>query len=516
MMTHRSHIRRFNRALFIAAVFCISTHGPAPAAESATLEWTRQMSGSGYGVSADGLGNVYISGALSGDAFVARYDADGNLLWTRRLGTTGNDWSHGVSADGLGNVYISGETTGSLGGPNEGANDAFVAKYDHAGNLLWTRQYGTSVDDISSGVSADGLGNVYVSGETYGSLSGPNAGNRDAFVAKYDSAGSVLWTRQIGTTGSEWYTFVSADRLGNIFVAGRTTGSLGGPFTGGIAAWVSKYDAGGSLLWTRQLGTTDDEGNFGVSADGKGNVYISGYFVGDLLGNIGGFNDAFVAKYDDHGNFLWARQLGTTTFDQSNGVSADGFGNVYITGWTNGSLGGPSAGNHDAFVAKYDAAGSLVWLQQLGTTGTDRGQSVSSDGLGNVYVTGLTTGSLIGTGVEGLNAFVVKFIDGLAGDFNNDGTVDAADYIVWRKGLGTSFTQADYDVWRANFGRSAAGAATAAGAIAGWAPPEGWSTGANTAVPEPEASLLVTFGLAVFAWHCLAARTWRRAITGSR
>jgi hypothetical protein len=104
--------------------------------------------------------------------------------WTRQLGTSSEDRSRGVSVDGLGNVYISGSTEGSLNGPNAGSDDAFVSKYDAAGTLEWTRQLGTSSEDYSTGVSADGLGNVYISGETYGSLDGTSAGSYDAFVSK--------------------------------------------------------------------------------------------------------------------------------------------------------------------------------------------------------------------------------------------------------------------------------------------------------------------------------------------
>ena len=108
------------------------------------------------------------------------------------------DESNGVSADGLGNVYISGFTSGSLGGPNAGGTDAFVSKYDAAGTLQWTRQLGTSADDVSYGVSADGLGNVYISGCTGGSLGGPNAGGNDAFVSKYDAAGTLPVDAAVG------------------------------------------------------------------------------------------------------------------------------------------------------------------------------------------------------------------------------------------------------------------------------------------------------------------------------
>ncbi len=104
--------------------------------------------------------------------------------WTRQLGTSSWDLSNDVAADALGNVFISGYTQGSLGGPNAGSADAFVSKYDSSGSLLWTRQFGTSRTDHSYGVAADPLGNVFISGYTTGSLGGPYAGGGDAFLVK--------------------------------------------------------------------------------------------------------------------------------------------------------------------------------------------------------------------------------------------------------------------------------------------------------------------------------------------
>ncbi len=106
------------------------------------------------------------------------------IEWSRQLGTSRNDSGNGVATDPLGNVFISGRTEGSLGGPNAGDYDAFVSKYDSTGNLLWTRQLSTSAEDNSYGVAADPLGNIYISGYTAGSLGGPNAGGRDAFLVK--------------------------------------------------------------------------------------------------------------------------------------------------------------------------------------------------------------------------------------------------------------------------------------------------------------------------------------------
>jgi hypothetical protein len=133
----------------------------------------------------DDSGNVYIAGLIQeGDAFISKYQDTGDLLWTRQLGTPQYDQAYEVSTDGLGNVYIAGRTDGSLGGPNAGGRDAFVSKYNNAGDLLWTKQFGTEEWDFNLGISADEIGNVFVSGYTNGSLGGPNAGGTDGFVVK--------------------------------------------------------------------------------------------------------------------------------------------------------------------------------------------------------------------------------------------------------------------------------------------------------------------------------------------
>ena len=105
--------------------------------------------------------------------------------WIKQLGSSGDDFSQGVATDSSGNVYISGSTRGALAGTNKGEYDAFVAKYNSSGKLLWKKQLGTSGYDSSSGVATDSNGNVYISGDTYGALAGTNKGSYDAWVAKY-------------------------------------------------------------------------------------------------------------------------------------------------------------------------------------------------------------------------------------------------------------------------------------------------------------------------------------------
>ncbi len=209
------------------------------------------------------------------------------LAWTRQLGTSAYSASNSVAIDGSGNAYISGNTSGDLGGTSEGGYDAFLAKYDTSGSLLWTEQLGTSSSDYSRSVAIDGSGNAYISGATQGSLGGPNVGNYDAFLAKYDSAGSLLWTEQLGTGYSDYSYSVAIDGSGNAYISGRAS----------IDALLAKYDTSGSLLWTRLLGTSSTDESYSVAIDGSGNAYISGLTWGDLGSPNEGLGDAFLAKF---------------------------------------------------------------------------------------------------------------------------------------------------------------------------------------------------------------------------
>jgi hypothetical protein len=357
-------------------------------ARAVYLDWVRQVENastySSHGVSADGLGNVYVVGTMIGGSFLAKYDATGDLQWTQQFA----NGALGVSADGLGSVYI----TGGI------SNDAYVSKYDAAGNLQWTRQQGTDQTDVSNSVSADGLGNVYITGYTAGYF--PGAGTGDVFVSKYDAVGNLQWTRQQQTTAFDYSHSISADGLGNVYISGDNTA------TAGYDAFVTKYDAAGNFQWNRQVGVQpgDPAGNYGygVSADPFGNVYTTGWTYGDLGGPNAGDKrlDVFVRKYDAAGNVQWTRQFGSSQDDHSYGISADRLGDVYVSGDTQGSLG---AGSNNAFLTKYNSDGVLQWIQTLGASGSGS-QGVSADGLGNVYIAGGMTDN---SGVE--NPYVAKY-----------------------------------------------------------------------------------------------------------
>lgn len=332
-------------------------------------------------------GNLNGPNAGEADAWFAKYNAFGDQQWIHQFGTSTSDFVGGIAVDDVENLYLSGNTSSSLGGPNAGGSDAFLAKFDVNGNPVWTRQIGTTAYDSAGffgSVALDGVGGVYLSGSTKGNLGGIQATIEDAFVTKYDESGNRLWLRQMAPNDSDASDAVSSDRNGSIYISGVTFSSLDGQNAGSSDAFVAKYDVEGILLWTRQLGSSSAEWGRSVSVDGDGNVYVTGETYGSLGAPNGGSKDAYLAKYDEAGNHHWTRQLPMSTSDNSSSVVTDRLGNVFIGGHT--GFGADARG----FVARYNDAGSLRWIMQPDTAATVG--SISLDGLGNLYVAGSDRG----------------------------------------------------------------------------------------------------------------------------
>jgi hypothetical protein len=414
-----------------------------------TLEWTRQYGSSADDttgvVAADVLGNVFIVGYTRGDvggpnagdrdAFVIKYDSAGNFAWARQHGSSSYDFGEGVAADGMGNVFIGGTTLNNVGGPSGGHDDAFLFKYDGNGNVHWSRQFGTPEGDQAHAVSADDHGNVYIVGATGGSLGGPWLGSADAFLVKFAGNGDLIWSRQFGTAFSETPESVFVDRFDNVYVSGRTTGSLGGANAGESDAFVSKFDEAGNLVWSRQIGTSRADASEGVVADGLGNIYIAGYTYGSLDGPRKGQNDAFLARFSDTGDHLWTRQLGTSYFDYAAGVAADAFGNVYIAGTSGIDLTQPASPYNDAFASKYDGDGNLLQTWQWGPLSYEESSGIATDGLGNFYVGGRTGGSIGGTSGGNYDAYLMKFHEKLVPEPSSISMAAIVSYFVILRGF---------------------------------------------------------------------------------
>ena len=139
---------------------------------------------------------------------------------------------------------------------------------------------------------------------------------------------------------------------------------------------------------------------------------MTGITYGDLDGNTNSGNgDIFLLKYNSSGTKQWTKQLGTSYLDEGYSVTTDSLDNIYVTGWTNWNLdGNTSSGYQDIFLVKYNSSGTKQWTKQLGTSSFDEGQGVTTDSSNNIYVTGITYENLDGNTKSGNgDIFLVKY-----------------------------------------------------------------------------------------------------------
>ncbi len=353
-------------------------------------------------VTVDRAGNVYVAGMAirlpnggdpePGDAFVAKYSKGGSLLWKQVLSTAGLDNALGIAVDPLGNVYVSGTTDGALGSAPVGGRDAFIVKYDTGGTLLWKKQLGTSALDSAFGIALDGKGNAYIAGVTFGDIGAKNAGASDAWVAKYDPEGNLRWIKQWGSAGADSATAVAIAPNGDALIAGQTEGSVGSAGINNKNALLARYNPRGELLWVEQISTPSTDGALGIVTDAAGNALVVGGTEGQLGSEQYGGEDAFVALYDSKGHLQWNKQLGTQLTDVANSVAIDQKGNVFIAGMTYGAFRGeqPDGKKPSGWVAKLNLGGSMLWLQQFADAPSRYLNGIAIDSDQNLRIAGST------------------------------------------------------------------------------------------------------------------------------
>ncbi len=425
--------------------------------------WAKSLGGPGNDLSntlqLDAAGNIYVSGVFSAtadfdpsaatatlasggetDIFIAKYDNNGNYLWAINMGGSGSEYVYAMELDLTGNIYITGsfESTADFD-PSAIANnltsngqaDAFIAKYDNNGNYVWSKSMGSISDDVGKALQLDATGNLYLTGYFYGTVDFDpsvtisnliSTGNfLDVFIAKYDNNGNYVNAKSFGGNGNDIGNSIQLDATGNIYVTGTFQG--GSDFdpaaaianlnsNGGLSdVFVAKYSSAMVYIWAIGIGGSGDDAAGVLQVDAVGNVYISGTYqstvdfdsgapTANLISN--GSNDIYMAKYDNAGNYVWAKSIGATTNDVSNNLKLDATGNLYLIGPFAGTIDfDPSAttnnltaaGFQDIFMAKYDALGNFIKAINVGGTASYTfPYAIQTDATGNIYMTGKFSG----------------------------------------------------------------------------------------------------------------------------
>ena len=379
--------------------------------------WAKHMGGNGSNmgnsIAVDAAGNVYTTGFFwttvdfdpgpgvanltSGgyaDIFVSKLDSNGNYVWAKSMAGTGtrDDYGNSITLDASGYLYITGyfENTvdfdpgaGVANLTSAGGTDFFVSKLDNNGNYVWAKNIGGTSNDEGKSIAIDAAGNIYTTGSFIGTVdfdpgSGAttlsSSGGNNVFVSKLDNNGDYIWAKSFkGTKGCS----IAIDGAGNVYTTGYFSGT--GDFdpgagtanltsAGSLDIFVSKLDNSGSYIWAKRMGGTGIEHVTSMALDASGNVYTIGYFEGTANFNpagtanltSAGYDDVFVSKLDNNGNYVWATKMGGTNYDYGQAIALDASGNIYLTGEfagtsnfnPNGSTNLSSNGSDDIFLVK--------------------------------------------------------------------------------------------------------------------------------------------------------------------
>ena len=364
-----------------------------------------------------------------------------------RMGSPNNQTAGSSNcSDKFGNVYVTGfftETNITFGNytlqNNSPYNSLFLVKYNNNGDVIWAKTTSNLNTNQSEtrGICCDPDGNVLLTGLYWQSIklgaitvsSTSSWGLYDSFLAKFDSAGNVLWAKTVGN-GSILTTAVCSDVIGNVYLTGvfdADTLRLGSTYltNSGMPSWswdqfTIKYNSAGSEIWAKSIGGPYTEGSNSICTDLKQNVFVTGSFLsitcdidGIILNNAASdsTNDIFIVKYDHDGNLSWANTYGGPSIDEGTDVVSDKLGNVYITGFFRGdslyfgSLNIPGSGYNipnpqtlcggTTFLLKLDSIGNEVWGRSYDQTFLNLGKCASIDDSGYIYVSGHFAGSLI-------------------------------------------------------------------------------------------------------------------------
>jgi len=417
--------------------------------------WSKVFGGqmshaAGSSVATDATGNVVVTGGMSGTVdfgggplsstgggavFVAKYNPNGEHLWSTSYGGQGNAAGHSITIDGTGDVLTTGTFMVAIdpgGGTftSAGNGDVFIAKHDANGTHLWSKSFGGLMSDYGNEVTIDEAGNVLVSGSFKESVdlgAGPltSAGGSDVFVVKYHPNGTHVWSKRFGGPGDDTSHAITTDSAGEVLLTGsfQNTIDLGGGPLDGVGVqdiFVAALGPSDDHLWSKSYGGPGNAAGKSLVVNAAGVIVAGGFsdsvdFGGDLLTSPTNADLVFLAALDSGGGHLWSKGFSTalTIIDVAavtGGAVATGtfFGSLDLGGeqlWTDSASG---------FAAHYDPSGKHLWSRSFGAPPSlIYVESVTAAGAETAFITGefmgtvdFGCGPLTNVGIH--DAFVVK------------------------------------------------------------------------------------------------------------
>ncbi len=438
-----------------------------------SFQWAKSNQGlladEATAVALDALGNVYYAGNFEGvfdldpsagtstvastglkDNFIIKLNAGGNFIWGKTFSGTNNSYITDIVIDASNDIIVVGNLLGTadfdpssssnvLTAPGT-SNAGFVCKLDMNGNFVWAKIYSSLTNSSASCVEVDAASNIYVGGNFSGTVDldpgisninvTTNASNSNGFISRLNASGIYLNHYTLGISSSdESVRDLKFDNTTNsLFATSFVEGLISGTsnYAGGIDVYFEKLNSNLTAVWNKQFGGTGGDYPTAVDFDSNGNVYVSGNFNGTcdfdpsttssftLASFHAVYSDVFVFKYDNAGNFIWAKQIGSNGLhDYCNRMIVNSTGVYFVGAFQGTSDFDPSAtvvnlvssGGQDMYIASLDLNGNYVYAQKYGSSGVESAISIATDG-NNIYTVGHYSNSIDFDFTAGINTHV--------------------------------------------------------------------------------------------------------------
>jgi hypothetical protein len=375
------------------------------------------------------------------DTYIAKLNPNGSLVWAKGFGGINCDYSNNICIDENQNVYIAGMYSISIDfgdtiilGKNE--FDAFIAKFDNNGNLKWAKTFAGNGDDYCYAIKyRDGY--VYATGAfsdtvSFDAINLISSGFTDSYLAKIDTSGNIIWIKKAGGTGDDNANGIGIDASDNVFLSGRFSNiSNFGTFqlnsNGQQDIFLCKYNSNGTEQWVKQMGGTWDDQSGEVALDHFGNLYAIGRVRGNFsidTNTFDGLRGFMLTKFDNNGNLKWLKQ-GDATWDCGwSDLVIDNLDNIYVAGdfsdtafFENDTIIGTGNYTYQGCFARFANDGSMLWVKHTTNTGTCIPACIYSNNDSILYLTGMYSGlvtfdDITLTPIGSNDIFIVKLSKG--------------------------------------------------------------------------------------------------------
>ena len=315
----------------------------------------------------------------NGDFWIVKLSSDGEILWDKNYGGIGGDQLRSMCITIDNNYLLVGYTDtsedGDISGASNGGLDYWVVKIDPNGEIIWEKNFGGSGNDLATSVKPTSDGGCIIVGYTIssesGDVSGVNHGANDYWIVKLDYSGDIQWQKLLGGNGNDTPMGIEITQDGGYIISGTTSSSANGDISGvnhgGRDGWIVKLNSSGSIVWERNYGGNNDDSSVSVIRKSGTHFLIAGSTGsstnGDVTGVNNGMQDTWLYEIDDTGNILWSRNYGGANNDATGLLAITIDGKIAVAGVTqssqSGDIYGVNNGNNDIWLLFLDSDGEL-------------------------------------------------------------------------------------------------------------------------------------------------------------